>query len=496
MKSLHTLLALLTIALAALTTSTATADDAESYIAVVTGNNVYVRSGAADSYYPFGRVNTGDLVKVTGERFNWARVQTYGPTFTSERFFGYIIYPTTQPGRFRLSSDGKSGTTLGRTHVLAPNINTNNNPNDSWKPLIRLEADTPVTVLETTTTANNTVHRVVLPKEAEAWISTAYLRRATPEQVKTWERAVNPEAKPDVAQQRQPRPTPQPTPEAKPETQPRPATQPETRPEPKPEPKPETKPQPAPVVTPAPATPTPSSDTPAETPQVQPTSPQQETEQETKPKPEPAPQPQPVMPPLHNVADAAQEPTDADDPSPTEPYRALDHEELDRLYERVRREPLETAELELLLDLFEAFAQRAEQNDDPAVRVARARAEHLRLMADVQRQRNEINAIRARARIAAQRTEAAQLANDAGGNYIAVGRLTTSTVYDGQRLPRLLRVQDPGTGQTVAYMKPDDQFDTAGMLGQLVGIIGNREYDGGLRLNILTARRIDILSPR
>ena len=34
------------------------------------------------------------------------------------------------------------------------------------------------------------------------------------------------------------------------------------------------------------------------------------------------------------------------------------------------------------------------------------------------------------------------------------------------------------------------------MLGRLIGIVGEKSYDGGLRLNVLTPRRIDMLGSR
>ena len=77
-----------------------------------------------------------------------------------------------------------------------------------------------------------------------------------------------------------------------------------------------------------------------------------------------------------------------------------------------------------------------------------------------------------------------------------MGRLNASTIYDGKRLPLLYRVQDDGTGQTVAYMRPGSSFDLTGMLGQLIGIVGEKSYDGVLRLNLIAPRRIDVLGPR
>lgn len=503
MRTLHTTLLFAAVfAACVMPFNTALASDDDSYIAVVTGNNVYVRSGAADSYYPFGRVNTGDLVKVTGEKFNWGRIATTGPTFTTERFFGYIIYPTTQPGRFRLDSDGKTGTTLGRTDVLAPNLNTNFNPNDSWKPVIRLPADTKVTVLSTSTTANNTVHRVKLPETAEAWISTAYLRPATeterrgwaPEQVREEAAEETPETPEAEPQQEQPEAVDEPAAERPEQPRERDVTRVPAEAETEIEP----------VLPEATET-----DEASETPAVPETSDTPERETPESPESTEVADDETVMPALGHVEpgpardDGAQEqaqtePAERDDPEPslTERVEEATLEDLEHAFTQLREEPIATAEVNPLREMFLRFASRVEADDRSAAAFARARADQLELWADVQRRTNELRQIRERAQIAQERTEAARLAVDAGGDYVAVGRLTSSTIYDGQRLPRMLRLQDPGTGRTVAYVEPDDEFNLTGMLDQLIGVIGDKQYDETLRLNVLQPRRIDILAPR
>ena len=82
----------------------ATFEDEEHQLARVTAADVYVRSGPADSYYPFGRLERGDLVRVVGEKYNWARIRTVGPAF--DDLFGYIRLPRADAGRFRLLADG------------------------------------------------------------------------------------------------------------------------------------------------------------------------------------------------------------------------------------------------------------------------------------------------------------------------------------------------------------------------------------------------------
>ncbi|MHC4748003.1 MAG: SH3 domain-containing protein [Planctomycetota bacterium] len=44
------------------------------YIAEITGDNVYVRSGPGTNFYDCSKLNTGDKVKVIGKQFSWARI--------------------------------------------------------------------------------------------------------------------------------------------------------------------------------------------------------------------------------------------------------------------------------------------------------------------------------------------------------------------------------------------------------------------------------------
>jgi len=45
-----------------------------SYMAEITGDNVYVRSGPGTNFYDCGKLNQGDKVKVMGKQFSWARI--------------------------------------------------------------------------------------------------------------------------------------------------------------------------------------------------------------------------------------------------------------------------------------------------------------------------------------------------------------------------------------------------------------------------------------
>ena len=53
----------------------------------------------------------------------------------------------------------------------------------------------------------------------------------------------------------------------------------------------------------------------------------------------------------------------------------------------------------------------------------------------------------------------------------------------------------PETGRSLAYIKPDERLEMIDMIGELVGVIGEKSYDGRLRLNILHPQRIQVLTP-
>ena len=44
------------------------------YMAEITGDNVYVRSGPGTNFYDCGKLNQGDKVKIIGKQFSWARI--------------------------------------------------------------------------------------------------------------------------------------------------------------------------------------------------------------------------------------------------------------------------------------------------------------------------------------------------------------------------------------------------------------------------------------
>ena len=417
--------------------------ESEDYrLLVVTRNDVYVRAGPADSYYPFGRLQAGDVVKVTGEKFNWARVVTVGEPF--EEFFGFIRYPRNDTGRFRLADDGQTGRTLGRLDLLAPNLNTLN-PRDSWRRVLLLEADVEVAVLETIETDREIVQKVVLPEEAEGWISASFLQPASARQIAAWEAARRGEELP-----------PEPPAEGAPDAPDAAAGQ--------------VQEEPAAL----------EMGSPTASGAAEPIRP--EPVQQT-----PVGSPEPRLP--RPVMDEAQAPE-----QPVNEFQAR-LENLEETFKQLRREPMETAEVMPLRHLYLQLAEDS-AGERAVQRFASTRARQLELWAEIQNQQLELTMLRKRLQLTAEEAHAVRTAMEMRASYAGVGKLGVSTIYDGRNLPKLFRLQDPGTGRTIAYLRPDKGFDLLGMLDQLIGVVGEKTYDGSLRLNIIEPRRIDLLGPQ
>ena len=447
------------------------------YLAAVTAEKTSVRAGADSRYYPFGSVHKNDLVQVVAQKAGWARVRAVGPAF--EGFFGYLKFPKTEATRFRLDREGTEGLTLGSTSIFAPNLDEKAEPGRSWKPIAKLPAETALTVLETYASDLHVVYKVELPESAEGWINMAHLRQASLEQIAAWENAMN-------------------------EIKPAPAPQPESVAAQTPAPEPTTThpPQPTELVATAPV---PTEDTDQVTVAAEPRT--DETPKLTTPAPTLLDVPNQVLardlPPFT--------PTDQDQatddkkpaPTPTDESSAqieidisdLTLDDLEGAYARLLREPLETAEVVPLRRLYAAFAREHSGSAIVANHLG-TRVEQLQIWGELQQKVVELNRLRDRAKATRQQVDAVAAALERSADYVAVGRLDASSIYDGKRLPKLFRLRDLSTGRTVGYLRPSHQVKLPEMLGQLIGIVGEKSYDGGLRLNVLTPRRIDMLGPR
>jgi hypothetical protein len=427
-----------------------------SYIAVVKGNDVYVRCNASETFYPFGKVNEGDLVKVTAEKFDWARVATIGPAFSE--MFGYVKFAKGDTSKVRLSPEGKTAVTLGKVDIVAPNLQAKFSPKDSWKPIAQLQADQTLQIIGTVESDKETILKVALPATGQGWINLAYLEKAGEEQISRWK---------DLMAAKPVAPAAQPAPAGDKATASR-STSPAQSPPPAPRVQPNT-----PVTVPPASDAKPTSDSMNQVPATG--------------TPESADTSADASKPEDN------RPVEAS-AAPARPSGPPSLEDLEAAFKVLQREPAETAEVSQLREMYLDLAKRI-ASDPVKSKRALGRADQLQVWADVQKKRQELNEARARLKLSAADAALVQKALESSAQYIAVGRVVASPIYDGQRLPKLLRVQDAATNRTIAYLQPDEKYELVNLVGNLVGIVGEKNYDESLRLNIITPKRIDILTP-
>ena len=169
--------------------------------------------------------------------------------------------------------------------------------------------------------------------------------------------------------------------------------------------------------------------------------------------------------------------------------------DLDSVWGAVKGQRADDSEMEALRSRYLALAEES-RADLTVAGKAKHRAEQLRLQIEVTSRMREVGT--ARAQMSSDQEFLAGIARalEARSDYTAVGVLNASMVYDGKRLPLLYRLQDPGTGQAVAYLVPGDDFQLSTLLGNLLGVKGKMEFDEALRVNILSARGIDLLTAK
>jgi len=174
--------------------------------------------------------------------------------------------------------------------------------------------------------------------------------------------------------------------------------------------------------------------------------------------------------------------------------------DLESAYTAVLAQKASDAEVGPLIREHERYLeamQRGEASGDDLDReVLRAHLELLKIRADLQRSMLRIQNVREQAQQGIRRIDEGIEGIDRSSEYLVVGRLTTSVVYDGKRLPLLYRVQsvDDESARTLAYIVPMQGVDLAGSLGTIVGVAGSSRVDPSSRLNIITPDRVDRLS--
>lgn len=404
----------------------------EPYHAMIARDGVELRCGAGTFYYPVATLKAGTLVKVLGEDSGWLKV----------------AYPDGL--RVLLRAEDVTADASGKTVKLAKagsllHANLNGGAAAAWSRVVLEHEPQPGTefaVLDSTKKSDGSVshYAVAAPAGTFGYVNRDLARRLSPEE---YAAAI---AKPAA---------------------PAPAT-------------------PAP----APATTTPSGETPAgEKPASIPMTPINPMPQEGTP----------AAPPSTQPAEApAAAPAVVTPVAPKVDPRVAETAALAALFKRIQAQGPEEAEFEQAIVAFNDAISKA--GTSPA---DQRYADHLRKYVEVLQLRKDLRDANRRAATGTQALEARhadisrQLAElEKLSVYRVIGKLLSSTVYDGTRLPKLFRVvsPEPGSGRTLAYVQPAEGLDLEGKLGRIVGIVGDSRLEESLRANLVTPKRVDVLS--
>lgn len=173
-------------------------------------------------------------------------------------------------------------------------------------------------------------------------------------------------------------------------------------------------------------------------------------------------------------------------------------EDLEASFENARQ--LSRAELdEALGELLAEFTRTRDEaeGDESLERALDQRIEWLKIRIQTRDQRRQISEALAQYDANADQTAQAIEQWQQGRAYQLVGRMVVSSVYTGERLPLLYRVQgtDPITGQprTVGYIAPKKDQDLRHMLGRVVGVLGVMRDDAALGLRVVEPERVDLM---
>lgn len=173
--------------------------------------------------------------------------------------------------------------------------------------------------------------------------------------------------------------------------------------------------------------------------------------------------------------------------------------QLDEAYAAVASQEIADAEIQPLIDEFNRLIALASETELAADvrRYAQARIEMLNIRLELQTAMQELDAIRnATDEIAEDFDELDEML--AGRrDYVVVGRLVPSAIYNGKRLPLMYRLQsvDGGSGRTLAYVTPNKEIAIDSMLNSIVGVAGKARPRSNNGVRIIEPTVIDVLRP-
>ncbi len=445
--------------------------EATGFWGAITGDHIPLRCASSSAYYVVGEANTGDVVYVieVNQDSGWARIQApYGLT-------GFV-----RTRDLEIQGDATKATAPALCYGSYPDPQ---NPNQSWKKFT-IEPDTTVSIIEALTLNGNDFLRIALPEYTPVSLTASFIRPASDEEVAAHQK--------NLASLKS---TGEPIPPAQDEEPEQPQVDPAND---------------DPVIPPR----VDSNDD--ETTEKQPDDDAQTDEPTTAD--DVTTEPDNSADPAETTNDPADADTDADhpneiintdpisdpddptpsgetaeaDPSTVTPLTLAD---LEALYEKLKILPVLEAEIAPVLTGYQNFSNDENQSSADRRR-ARAKIRLLEIRRDNQAARRRMKLALAEAEGSIQKALIANdsLAEQSGQFTTLVGKLTLSSVYDGNRLPLRYRLRDRITGRTVAYVPPVKKIDLGKFLTEEVRMIGAKSIDPALGVTIFKIKTISLLS--
>ena len=468
----------------------------DPYYVVVTGDHVYLRSGAGNAWYAVGYANTGDMLRVDGVDFGWVRV----------------TYPETLPALVGVDDadlDAQRGVVVLNkpSRLTARNVH-GSSLTESWKRLLPTALPPGAALKHLGALTNDTgqieAYIVAPPNTARAFINEQFVRRATPGEITAWRAAQR--AKQTLAQAPTRTPPAQPmkaTPTAPVQAEASRAPADRTRPTPTEAPSAQEPAPSEPALAGAPTDSAAPDGAPIAKSPAQPAlSPNQRDAAAPARSTPPAPSTRGERSGTATVAQPAATTAAAPTPTPAQANTdqpALSIENLEAAFRALAAQPVADAELDALIGEYRRFAATLPDTEENRLwrTLVDNRMALLEIRLDVQEQLRALEA----ANIEANRASDAIAARLAKLNrtrpFALVGRLTPSTLYDGQRLPLMYRLEsvEAGAGRTIAYLVPSPDVDLNGKLGSIVGVEGSSRLDPALKLRIVSPTALVTLTP-
>lgn len=172
--------------------------------------------------------------------------------------------------------------------------------------------------------------------------------------------------------------------------------------------------------------------------------------------------------------------------------------QLDEAYAAVATQQTGEAEILPLIEEYRGLIRLAAPTELAAdvQRFAQARIDLLNIRLEIQQAQAEIDAIRNATGEAADSFRELDEALAGRRDYLVVGRLVPSAIYNGKRLPLMYRLQtiDGGSGRTLAYLTPNEDIALDSMLNAIVGVTGESRRQGNSGVRIIEPTVVEVLS--